>query len=417
VFRLDLATSRRAQSALLLLAVAAATYVGNTLSPLEEAIGRGLSLNDNQVAVLQGPALAFPMVLTAVPWGALIDRASRARLIAAIGIAGVFASVLTGFGSTFDAVLVARCLAGWVSLSVVPVALSLVADVHPQEARGHATMLVNIAQSIGMAAAFALGGLLLHLFGKGPGSWRTAMFGLSMPLVPAALLTLRLREPPRAEMHSPARSSGARWQEIWSYRATLAPLLIGIVMGQIALWADFIWAAPMLARRFALTPGQTGMVMAAGLLGSGVLGSIGGGILADRCHRQGGAARTTRALSVLSVLSIPAALFALLSDPVAAGLVLGVFLTLTNMLAVIGTSLFIVVIPNELRGSCVALLVAVCVLVGNGLAPPMVSGLSSVLGGAQRIGMALSGICATASLVAAISFGGAARMLRKARRE
>jgi len=392
------------QNALLLVAVAAATYVGNTLSPLEEAVGRGLALSDNQVAVLQGPALAFPMVLAAVAWGALIDRSSRARLIAIIGIVGVGASLLTAVSSSYVALLGARCVAGWVQLAIIPVALSLVADVYPAEARGRATMWVNIAQSIGMAAAFALGGFFLHLLE----AWRAAMLGLSIPLIPAAVFTLGVREPPRRETES---SAAASWQAVWSYRATLAPLLIGIVMGQIALWADFIWAAPMLARRFMLTPQATGMVMAAGLLVSGVLGSLGGGVFADWCHRQGGASRTTFALSALSAASIPSALFGLLSSAGSASLVLGIFLTLTNMLAVVGTSLFIVVIPNELRGRSLAILVAACVLVGNGLAPLMVSWLASQLGGAQQISVALSGICAAATVVATVAFVIAGRSL------
>jgi MFS family permease len=414
VHRLDLLASRRAQNALLLVAVAAATYVGNTLTPLEEGIARGLALNDNQVAVLQGPALAFPMVLTSVPWGIAIDRCSRARLIALIGILGVCASLLTAIGSNFGVVLVGRCLAGWTSLAIIPVALSLAADVYPPEARGRATMLVNIAQSGGMAAAFALGGVLLRLSGPEPGEWRSAMLGLSLPLVPAALLTLGVREPPRAEIQGPDASVSASWREIWSYRTTLAPLLIGIVMGQIALWADFIWAAPMFARRFALTSEQTGIVMAVGLLASGVLGSLGGGCFADWCHRQGGASRTALVLGALSIASVPCALFGLLPSAGSASLVFGVFLTLANMLAVIATSLFIVVIPNELRGRCLALLVACCVLVGNGLAPMMVSGVSALLGGAQHMGGALSGICAGASVVATVAFAVAVRELRRA---
>src|SRR5882762_5168807 len=89
------------QLALLTLAVAAAAYAGNALSPLQEAMRAALSFSDNEVAILQGPALAIPMALAAIPLGLVIDRYSRVRLLLVLSIVDLLGSVLTARASHF----------------------------------------------------------------------------------------------------------------------------------------------------------------------------------------------------------------------------------------------------------------------------------------------------------------------------
>src|SRR6185312_8227716 len=144
--------------------------------------------------------------------------------------------------------------------------------------------------------------------------------------------------------------------------------------------ADYIWAAPMLTRDFHLATDELGAILACGLLLSGVSGSILGGVLADACQKQGGPVRTLAGLIILSTLAAPTALYAFVPGAPAASVLLTVFITIMTAASVMGTTLFIIVIPNELRGLCTAVMMAACVVVGSGMAPLMVSALAASVG-------------------------------------
>jgi len=71
------------QMLLLTIAAMAGSYARVTFGPLQEAIRTTLQLTDNQIAVLQGLALAVPLMVLTIPLGLAIDRYSRIRLILA----------------------------------------------------------------------------------------------------------------------------------------------------------------------------------------------------------------------------------------------------------------------------------------------------------------------------------------------
>jgi MFS family permease len=389
---------------LLLIAVTAAAYAGVTVSPLQETIQGALALTDNQIALLQGPALALPTAIAAIPLGLLIDRHSRVRLLLIFTLADAITSAFTALAGSFGMLLITRSFIGLTSFAVNPVALSLIADLYPATQRGRANMAMSVGQSAGIAAAFALGGALIEIGSREAHDWRWAMLWLTAPLAAMALFVLLMREPVRTGLVIRNPSMRETGVEIWRYRKLVTPVLIGVLMGQIALGANFIWAAPMLSRSFALPPARVGTIMATALLLSGILGSIVGGVLADYCHRAGGPRRTGLILSVLAVLSVPLGLFALLPGSTSAGALFIAFITVATSISVMGTTLLLIVIPNELRGLCMAVLTAACVLIGNGLAPLIVSMLAEMIGGGAMIGTTLSLVCVATGVLSATSF-------------
>jgi MFS family permease len=394
---------RGLQLLLLTIAAWAGAYARTAVGPLQETIRIALGLSDNQVALLQGPALSVPLVISAIPLGVLIDRCSRVRLLFVFTTLNVLGSLLTAWASSFVLLFAARCLIGLTALAVNPVALSLIADLYGPAQRGRATMVMAVGQFAGMSAAFALGGELLAMSRSGPDGWRWAMFWLTGPILPAVVLTLPMREPPRTGLVSENPSAREAWPHLWRHRAVITPVLAGIVMAEIAIGAVLVWAAPALARSFALPPNRIGTIMATGLMVSGILGPMAGGTLADLCQRAGGPRRTMSVLSGLAILSIPAGLFAVMPGVASASALLVVFMMIVGAIAVMGTVLFTIVVPNELRGLCMAMLAAACVLV-VGLAPMVVSLLSGAIGGPTMIGKALALVGVTTSGLAAVTF-------------
>ena len=390
---------------LLSAAVLASTYSRTAFAPLQEWVRAGLALSDNQLALIQGPAMALPVVIGAIPFGHVVDRYSRTRLLLLFVVLELGSGILTALASNFAVLVLARSLAGLAAAASSTAAFSLMADLNSPSQRGRATMVLVMSQMGGNAIVFALGGVLLTAINVGAESWRYTMLWLSVLPVPIAVIMLAMREPVRTGQVVERSSTKDAWAELWRYRTTVLPPLIGMVLAETALGAIYVWAAPALARGFSLPPERIGAIMATGLALSGIVGPVVGGFLADACQRTGGARRTTSVLTAITLITVPTGLFAFVPNSVLAGCLLVVFVVVLTAVLVIGMALFTVVIPNELRGISVALLFAAETLVGVALAPVMVSLLSGAMGGELMIGKALSIVCIAAGALASAAFG------------
>jgi len=391
--------------------MAVAGYARTLLGPLQETVRVALSLTDNQMALLQGPAMAVPVVIASIPLGLVIDRYRRTPLLLGLVVLNLAGSVLTVFASGFASLVCARALAGVAAQGMVPVVFSLLADIFAPSLRGRATTIVIVGQVVGNSAAFALGGRLLASGNSAGEDWRWALLWLAVPIALAGATLLALREPPRTGVRIQKPSVAQLWGELWQYRQVIAPVAAGIILMETAVGAMLIWAAPMYSRNFGLGPDRIGVTMAVGMLCSGILGPITGGALADLCQRTGGPKRTATVLGALALVSAPASLFAFVRDFASVSVLLISAMTIMLAVAVMGMALFTVAIANELRGLCMSMLTGFSMLAAFAVAPLAVSLLSGAMGGTQRIGEALSTICVSASLLSALAFGLGARFL------
>jgi len=391
------------QLLLLTMAAAAANYAQTALSPLQEAVKIASGLSDNQMALLQGPALALPLAAAAIPVGLLIDRYSRARLIIVFALFDLLGSAATAMANTFPQLFAARCLVGLAVPATSMAALSMIADVFAPAQRGRALTVLAMGQVGGMSAAFALGGMLLKLSGSGPEAWRWAMAWLSAPAALTSVLVLMTTEPPRTHIAVTNPSPRQAFAELWRYRTVIGPLLASVIMVGLADTASMIWAAPTLARSFAAPPERVGAIMAAALLTASILGPIAGGILADFSQRTGGPPRTITVLCGLCLLSAASGLFPIMPNVMSASFVLTLFMATGSAIGVTGAPLGTVVIPNELRGLYMAVSTAISTPLCLGLAPLIVSQLSTALGGPVMIGRALALVCVTISVIGAVA--------------
>lgn len=391
------------QMGVLILIVAAGAFSRTTVGPLQEAIRNSFGLSDNQISLLQGPALAIPLVAISLPLGILIDSYSRARLMLVLSLTSLVGTVITALASNFPLLMAARCIVGAAGLAVNPVALSLISDLFVARARGRATMGITMGQVLGASSAFELGGLLLarHLE---PGGWQIVMLWLTVPLVVAVGAAWILFEPARMDIGEVQIRHAGRWRELRHYQSIVVPLLSATVCAEIAMGAIITWTAPMLSRRFLLPPDRVGALLATALMVSGLCGPMLGGVIADVCQRLGGSRRTAIVLGGISFLSAPFGLFALVHPIALSASMLVASLTLVTAVAVMGTTLFTIVIPNEIRGLCMAILAASSVMFGLGVAPMTVSITASLFGYGRDIGPSLAIVTASAALVGGILF-------------
>ena len=392
------------QLALLALAVTSATYARSVVGPLQEAMRIDLSMSDDQVAVLQGIALAIPMAIGSIPLGLLVDRYSRARLFFLFTLLNVAATVLTALAADFWLLFVARLVVGVSMAGILIAVYSVVADLFTPQTRGRSAMALAFGEIAGAPAAFALGGYLLTQVSSDSQAWRTALLWMTPPLLIVALLMLALQEPPRTGVVVRTPSLREVWPKLLRKRSLIAPLLLARILVWVADGAVVIWAAPTLTRSFHLSAARVAGIIGGLFLVSGLLSPLLGGLLADFCQRKGGPRLTMIALASLALLSAPAALFGVTQDLTQTCVLLGAFLTLGYSLHLAALAVGTIVIPGELRGVYLAMTVTAAAVFGTGVAPLAVSTVSRCIGGAEKIGMALTLVCFCTSLVSAAIF-------------
>jgi MFS family permease len=397
--------SRLFQLLLLALAVWAGGYARVALGPLQESMRNALALSDNQIALLQGPALALAVMTGSVPLGLLVDRCSRVRLLLIFVLLGLAGSVVTALATHFIALFFARALVGLAAIASLIAAFSAMADLYAPAQRGRAAMVIGTITELSPAASFALGGALLVVYGVGGEGWRWALLWTTAPpLLLIMLMMLALREPRRTDVIVSNPPVRAAMVELWRFRAMIGPLLAARVMVWVADGATLIWVTPHLMRRFHLLPDRAGTIMAVVLLVAGLGGPLAGGLLADLCHRAGGPRRTMQVLGWVALLSIPLSLFALAPGVLSTSVLLGAFVLAGFMTNTAAAALSTIVIPNELRGTYLSMTMVVGALFGLALAPLLVSSLSGVLGGPAAVGKALAIVCVISSVLAAAIF-------------
>jgi len=396
---------RMFQLTLLAISTWAVSYSRFTLGPLQETMRLDLALSDSQTAWLQGPAVAIPMALGAIPLGLLVDRYARNRLLLFFVALNLVSVVLTAFAFNLVSLYCARCILGVALAGTIVTAYSMVGDLYAPGHRGRATMAVAVGEVTGGPVAFALGGMLLAMSIMQPDSWRSTLLLMSVLLIPTVFLIIALRELPRTGAVTMNSRPKEAFANLCRYRAVVLPLLLARIMVWIADGAVLVWGAPTFSRNFALPPERVGAIIGASLLISGLLGPVLGGLLADFCQRRGGPRRTMAAMAALSAATTPAALFAVMPSATTASVVLTAFLTLGFTIGTAAIALATIVIPGDLRGLFGAVQVTVAAVFCIGVAPVLVSALSVWLGGPAMIGQALAIVCCVTSALGAMVFG------------
>lgn len=402
------------QLAVVVLTGGAASYAFSTLNPLQEMIRVAMDLTDRQISILQGPALYLPPILIGIPIGLLIDRFSRTRLLTIFTALEIVGTVSTALASNFVAMLLARALIGSMQAANATNASALIAEWVAPTRRGRTLMILGALQLAGVSAVFALGGELALYFEHIPNGWRWSMLGLTVPLVLVFILTLWLREPPRAndEVHVPGWRATA--EALWRYRAKLLTLSFGQLVLAIGYTVALVWTTPILARHFKLSPDRIGALMGMALLVSGLLGTLLGGTLADLCQRTGGPRRLISLMMILALVQVPSGFYGIMPSVPLVILLLLILFTLSGMKGIICTTVASLVLPKELFGAAFGALVAISAIFSS-TAPVVVSVLADRIGGVTGIREALTSMCVITSLVGAAVFASGRRHFESAK--
>ncbi len=406
---------RNAAIGLITLALFTGTAARYVLSPVQELVRADLGLGDNQVALLQGMALALPTALMSIPLGRLVDRTNRARLLFVLALLCALGSVLTALAQDFTTAFLSRMLVGATVVAAQPAALSLVADLTAPAERGRMITVTSLGQAAGATAAYMLAGMLLPWLAtlSSIAPWRVVQLIFAAAILVAAVPVWFMREPARQEAGvTPSGRLADALRALWTYRRFLLPLVGGLVTVGMADAAASIWAVPVLTRQFHQTPADFGVWMGLLNLGSGVVGAVLGGFAADVGQRKRGRAGVLTSAVIASAISVPAALFPIMPGVGGFAVLLTILLTAGACANVASTAAIMILLPNELRGICLSLVVAVMGIAAYGIAPLLVSLAAQAFGQDRSIIMPLTcvgfitSVCATAAFVRAMRVAG-----------
>lgn len=344
-------------------------------------------LNDFQLGLL-GFAFVFVNAIATIPAGWVADRYNRSRIIGFTLLSWSALSGLSAIAINFPTLFAARAALGIGQAIDDPSSTSLLTDYYPADVRGRVFSYQQISLFLGGGLGIGLGGLVSSTLG-----WRWAFALVGMPGSLIALLCFRLREPRRegeAAPRPPQMSMGAFLREAWRSLVgemrmifgirTMRYVLVGVGILLFTVSGVGYWLTIYHERYSNMTAAQAAGMTAVTLAVAGIIGTIGGGRLADRVYGVGPAGRirlVSNAILACAVLFL--ASFMLPIVPVRVVLQFLGVLAISSAFPALRASMMDVV-PAESRGVSASAFALTSTVLGTALAPPLLGWISDTIG-------------------------------------
>lgn len=352
---------------------------------LVEPIKADLTISDTQISLLQGLAFALFYTVAGIPIGRMVDRVMRMRMIAGGVALWSVATAICGWAGTFGQLFVARMGVGVGEAVLSPPAYSVIADSFPARRLGLAMGVYGLGAAVGAGAAFLLGagviGLVAHadtVMLPALGTfrvWQLAFLAVGLPGLLVALLFLALPEPARREPDGGTRAvqEVTPAKLVWAFARLRAGMLVTILGGasliNLGVQAGIAWFPAILMRGHSLDIVSAGTLAGTALIAGGVLGTVGGGWLADRMAGGTPAARLKLCVAVSPIGAAAGLLFPLLGNLVAVWLAFALFFAAASVTVGVVPTVLQQVIPNRMRGTVSSVYLFAISVIGIGMGP------------------------------------------------
>lgn len=353
------------------------------LSVLIEPIKQEFGVSDRAMGLLTGTAFALLHGTAGIPIGLAADRGTRRTIIAA-GLAVWSAlTCMTGLARSFAEIFAIRIGVGIGEAAGGAPAQSLLSDTFPPERRATALSILALGGPIGSIVAFGAGGWLADAYG-----WRAAFLVFGFPgLLLALLIRTTVPEPVRGATEASADRSPAPTFAIAIRTLAAIPSVRAVFLASgfhaVGMYAVMGWGVPFLTRVHGLSTTEAGASMA---LSSGLLTGVGtliGGLLADRLARADRRWLVWQPAIALC-LAFPCAAGFLLAPTagLATALLAPVSLLTGSCFGPFYSAIQSLVAPR-MRALAAALVITCNTVLGLGLAPPLIGWMNDA-GAATR---------------------------------
>jgi predicted MFS family arabinose efflux permease len=350
------------------------------LSVLLIPIQRDLSISDAGMGMLTGGGFAIVYATAAIPFARYADVGNRRNLVGVCLACWSAAAMLCGAATGYFSLMAARLGIAASESSFNPAALSMVADLSRPHRRATTVGIVMLGSGLGTLVGSALGGAANAAYG-----WRAAMMIVGAPgLLVAALFLLTVPEPARTDLNAAekiGRTENLRETVRSLIRVrTFVPLCVAFSLYNMAAIGCITWMPAFLTRTHHLDGATMGLWFGITIGVGGILGNVGGGLLADRLSRGGGAHWYMLIPGISAFVQIPIALtviFAVSSKIALLGMflfsVVGYFCNASALTAGIQ------IVRPRTRALISAALFFCTTVIGLGVGPVLVGALSDYL--------------------------------------
>ena len=374
----------------------------NLLTLLVGPVKHYLHISDVKMSFLLGISFALFFAACAIPLGFAVDRFPR-RLILFFGIViWSLATVACGLAHSYGQLFVARMMLGASEAALAPAAHSILADKFPKEKLSTALSIYTIGAIVGTGASTFMGGLALHflpptqLFSTpiaGPlMGWQLLFIAVGGPGLALAFLAFSFAEPARRHVASAMTTlpSAALWPFLKRRRKVFGCFIGSFSVFVMLTYSGFAWIPTYMARHFHWSPGAYGPVLGAISITNGVIGSVGGGVIADWLLARGYKDAHLRLLIGEIVVAVPLGILAFSATNVYAFLALLFLFQMVGFTLVGYTGAAVqLVTPPALRGRMAALFLLTFAIVGSGLGPSLTALFTDyVLHDEAKVGLA-----------------------------
>lgn len=395
---------------------------------LVDPIRKDLGASDFEISLLQGAAFVIFFTLCALPIGWAVDRYPR-RWIVYFGITiwSIFAAA-GGLAHTYWQLLLARCGVGAGEATLGPSAYSMISDIFPRERLAGAMAIFSTGAIVGGSIALALGGFLVHaaegvdhytlpLIGD-VRPWQFVLIATGAPGVLLAFLIFLVTEPARRDkLHAEKKAApiSAMFAFLRAGRGFYLAHFIGFSAFGLMAAGYAAWAPTYFMRTFDWPVDRAGLVLGTQTLVFSSAGMLFSGYFVDHLFRKGVTDAHLRYYLWAIVAFGGAGITAMMSSDIVVVLVcLSVVKFITAFIAVAAAAIQITT-PNEYRGQISALFLFVYNIVGYGIGPSMMAGISDfTIGDDKQIGLAMGITFAIFAPVVFISFWIGMSRMRKA---
>ena len=341
-----------------------------------------------------GSAFLLVYTLFTLPLSAWADRAKRKNVVALSVAVWSVITAFTALSGNLASLILFRMLLGVGEAGYFPAGTALLSDYFSREKRSRIMSWWNIATLVGILVGFVLGGELAQI-----GNWRLGFLITGIPGLLLAYLAWKLREPRRNEADfgdalpaasdteaKPTQSLTELVAATWTQVKTLLRIKTLVVLIAMQLFVYFVLSAasvylPTYLQQkdlFHLTSGQAGIFAGGVIVVAGLIGSVGGGYLADWLnHRHQGARVLVCGFGFL--LAAPSFAMAVLTHSLT---LFALFFIVTTILIMMyngpSTAATQDVAPAALRASAVGVSLLIAHLLGDVFSPTIVGVLARV---------------------------------------
>eukprot|EP00117_Sycon_ciliatum_P028397 scpid29311/ scgid5891/ Protein spinster homolog 1; Protein not really started; Spinster-like protein len=327
-----------------------------------------VDFNTYDQGVLTGPAFCAVYVISGIPLSYVADRISRTWVLA-VGL--TFWSIMvfaTGFVKTTWQLYLTRMGLGIGEATCTPVAFSMLSDFFPPHLRALALSCYMSGVYFGGATAYGLGALSDQLCW----TWLFRIFGIAgFIMLPAIFIVLR--EPERRRDDIVPKESAADPDANYTLLETAKTLFkcppfialcVAASVRNLGGYSLGSWLATFYRVHYDQSAEQYGATVALVSLFGGLLGSMGGGLLADMLSARG-AHWKAYVIAVSQVIATPCIIGVFIAPTATAsyGILFLAYLTAETWLGCAG-AVVQDIMPRAVRCQASAVYVAISTLIG-----------------------------------------------------